>query len=105
MVFVRCINFSELQISNFKLYRWLAYAEAADAVAETLLVHGRSRKHAISGEFTPDFTKPAGSSIIDMLRSARTWRFASNPGERGGHHTRSNLKGWTRKIWGTYAET
>ena len=54
------------------------YAEAGDAVAESLVVRLSSCKRTtvrtISGEEAPDFMMSEGSSIVDEEGSAKPWR-------------------------------
>ena len=54
------------------------YAEAGDAVAESLMVRLSSCKCAtartISGEEAPDMAISEGSSIVDEEGSAEPWR-------------------------------
>ena len=54
------------------------YAEAGDAVAESLVGRLSSCKRAtvrtISGEQAPDSTMSEGSSIVDEEGSAEPWR-------------------------------
>ena len=56
----------------------MLYAEAGDAVAESLVVRLSSCKRAtvrtISGEEAPDLTMSEGSSIVDDEGSAKPWR-------------------------------
>ena len=58
-------------------YGRLVYAEAGDALAESLVVRLSSCKRAtvrtISGEQAPDSTMSEGSSIVDEEGSAEVW--------------------------------